>query len=693
MGSNVPELQAALGEGTKMIHQLWEENKDLQGRFVNDLAELQRAQTLIAQYESEGRSDQVRHARSQLTEMQRHASALYEMLIVKRAEIFKKISEGANIMSILQEQLVNERLYDWKNRQKLAQIGMPFEEKDQILDQLQLEFEFLAEQNWQLHTFTCWMLDLLRRGPQLNDNNAQSAISNLSNLMNQLSKCLFCLVSQSFVVSVQPEPVLKTQHKFVTEVRLLIGDKLGIRQHLVKSSVIVKIISEDEAKQLSAGKFNHLEIKPVGTISNDYEKIVMDERGHMSGKFNNSKLTRIAHRKPPPKGSSDAKSAQCMQAATDQKYALLFHIDEFQLGNLGKFDVWALSLPIMVTVHGSQDCDAQVAILWHRAFAPVARTPSQTEVSAVSWNDLAIMLRNKFALFTGARRQLSDSDLKYLSEKLVVSDGQDQKPITFTQFAKQALREDVQFSFWEWFFSIMQLIKQKLLKFWDEGWLVGFISKHDASVIMVNNRRPCFLIRFSDSQTGAISIGFLADEDPFHLAPFSIKDLDQLSLASRIASCPQLRDIQYLYPNIDKDEMLRHFDTEERHRRPPDSPTGYIQSEIVMVAKTCGRASNAPSMFGTDSPEPLSIQSKSEWSPGEVPNGNPMDLSESLCFKSDDISAMLLASGIDPMPAADSVESLLGPSFKPFIPGRDGNLQFSDMNCQEMMNPHEQFFQ
>lgn len=59
------------------------------------------------------------------------------------------------------------------------------------------------------------------------------------------------------------------------------------------------------------------------------------------------------------------------QTATDQKYALLFHITPFQLGNLGKFDVWTLSLPLMVTVHGSQDCDAQGVILWQRAFSSV----------------------------------------------------------------------------------------------------------------------------------------------------------------------------------------------------------------------------------------------------------------------------------------------------------------------------------
>lgn len=73
-----------------------------------------------------------------------------------------------------------------------------------------------------------------------------------------------------------------------------------------------------------------------------------------------------------------------------------------------------------------------------------------------------------------------------------------------------------------------------------------------------------FLLRFSDTQTGAVSIGFVCEEDgakgecahdrsrvmyfnllvPFHLSPFTIKDLDQLSLAQRIASCPQLKDIK-----------------------------------------------------------------------------------------------------------------------------------------------------
>ncbi|ULT93174.1 hypothetical protein L5515_010141 [Caenorhabditis briggsae] len=700
MGSSSQELQTALTDISKTCHHMWEDSKDLQGRFVNDLAELQRLQCTITNFERAQHPEQAFQAKQAMTEMQKKATGVYEMLAQRRNEIISKLNDGANIASMMQGQLINDKLFTWKNAQKLAQIGMPFDDREQLLDEIQLEFEFLADNIWQLNMFACWMCDLCRRAPQLNDGLAQSSAAKLTTISEQLNRLLFVLVSQSFIVSVQPEPVLKTQHKFVTEVRLLIGDKLGIRQQLMNTNVSVKIIAEDEARVMSVDCDAQKEIrnslissranKQVGSISNDFEKLTMDERGHLSAKFNNSKLTRIAHRKPPPKGASDMKCAANMQAATDQKYALLFFITPFQMGNLSKeeqLDVWTLSLPIMVTVHGSQDCDAQVAILWHRAFASISRDPNVHDVTAVSWENLAIMLRNKFSLFTGARRPLSESDLAYLSEKIIIPNMPDQKPITFTRFAKQAMREELAFSFWEWFFSIMQLIKQKLLKYWDEGWCIGFISKHDASQSMCMLPNTSFLLRFSDTQTGAVSIGFVCQDDdgqkvPFHLSPLTIKDLDQLSLASRIASCPQLKDIRYMYPNIDKEEMLRYFESEERHRvGGPESPGGYIQSEIVMVAKTNGnfrRASAAPSMFGADSPSPLSIQSKLDWSPGEI--------HQSMMEMTDELGHVLNVGGMDSM--HPDANTLLGPAFKnpTFHPhDQQQHLQFVDMSHPQMM--------
>ncbi|KAM3725935.1 Signal transducer and activator of transcription [Dirofilaria immitis] len=666
------EIKTALLDLTKECHALWEENKDMQARFVNDLTELHRMQLALSQLERDNRDDRLSQARTSMSVMQKRASQLYNALMEKRSNLTQKLSDGVHNVALLQNQLIKDYLYDWKNRQKLQQVGMPFEERDHMIDKIQTEFEMLAEQNWQLRAYACWQMDLLRRGPQMNGHIAQTHIANLNSVLDNLTKLLCMLVSQSFVVAIQPEPVLKTQHKFLAEVRLLIGDKLGIKQHLVNTNVTVRIIAEEEARLLSTAQLSEKDVKVIGSISNDFEKITTDDKGHMSAKFSNSKLTRIAHRKPPPKGGQgDCKVQVNSQTAIDQKYALLFHITPFQLGNLGKFDVWTLSLPIMVTVHGSQDCDAQGAILWQRAFSDVNRTTLSPEIGSVSWKELAQVLRHKFAISTGAERTISDSDLSYMAEKLKVPVNEERKLITLHRFAKQNLRDDVNFSFWEWFFAIIQLIKHKLLKFWDEGWLIGFISKQDASSQMVGAPHPTFLLRFSDTQTGAVSIGFVCDDEggkvPFHLSPFSIKDLDQFSLAQRIASCPQLKDIKYLYPDIDKEDMLRYFETEERQKSL--SPTGYIQSEIVMVAKTGGRSG---CQTGGDSPLlSFSAQTKLDWSPGEIiARTQSAEMNEN--YNNEEIVTVLSSS------LENDIEALLGPGFHTQLSNQ--SLQFIDIS-------------
>jgi hypothetical protein len=44
--------------------------------------------------------------------------------------------------------------------------------------------------------YASWLLDLLRRGPQLTDNHAQTFIASLSGIVENLTKLLCILVSQ-----------------------------------------------------------------------------------------------------------------------------------------------------------------------------------------------------------------------------------------------------------------------------------------------------------------------------------------------------------------------------------------------------------------------------------------------------------------------------------------------------------------
>jgi hypothetical protein len=58
----------------------------------------------------------------------------------------------------------------------------------------------------------------------------------------------------------------------------------------------------------------------------------------------------------------------------------------------------------------------------------------------------------------------------------------------------------------------MLLIKAKLMPFWESGYMIGFISKDQASNVLMQNKHPAFLLRFSDTIAGAVSILFAACE-------------------------------------------------------------------------------------------------------------------------------------------------------------------------------------
>ena len=78
--------------------------------------------------------------------------------------------------------------------------------------------------------------------------------------------------------------------------------------------------------------------------------------------FRNLQLKRI--RRTEKKGT---------ESVMEEKFSVLFWT-EFQVGEL-KFQVWTLSLPVVVIVHGNQEPQALATITWDNAFAEWGRPP------------------------------------------------------------------------------------------------------------------------------------------------------------------------------------------------------------------------------------------------------------------------------------------------------------------------------
>jgi len=52
-------------------------------------------------------------------------------------------------------------------------------------------------------------------------------------------------------------------------------------------------------------------------------------------------------------------------------------------------------------------------------------------------------------------------------------------------------------------------------RLWKEGYIMGFVTKHAAESMLLQKQSGCFLLRFSDSELGGITIAYVRKPDPY----------------------------------------------------------------------------------------------------------------------------------------------------------------------------------
>lgn len=163
--------------------------------------------------------------------------------------------------------------------------------------------------------------------------------------------------------------------------------------------------------------------------------------------------------------------------------------------------------------------------------------------------------------------------------------------LSWSQFCKEPLAER-NFTFWEWFYAVMKLTREHLRGPWFDGAIIGFVRKRQAEEMLAACPNGTFLLRFSDSELGGVTIAwvgmgasgecqvvslescfkfpavvfyfifssalFTDQSDVFMLQPFTSKDFAIRSLADRILD---LSHLVYLYPDIKKDIAFSKYYT------------------------------------------------------------------------------------------------------------------------------------
>ncbi|XP_030310474.1 signal transducer and activator of transcription 1-alpha/beta isoform X1 [Calypte anna] len=531
------------------------------------------------EYESTSMS-QEEYKKEQLT-----LKMMFSSLDLKRKEVVDKIVQLLNTTEHTQSALINEELVEWKHRQQTACIGGP---PNACLDQLQNWFTIVAEGLQQVRQQLKKLEELEQKFTYDKD-----PITKYKQVLQDRAHNLFRqLIQSSFVVERQPcmpthpqRPlVLKTGVQFTVKLRLLV--KL---QELNYNLKVKALFDKDVSEKNSVKGFRKFNILGTNTKVMNMEECT---NGSLAAEFRHLQLKE--------QKNSGSRTNEGPLIVTEELHSLSFETQLCQPGLV--IDLETTSLPIIVISNVSQLPSGWASILWFNMLSTDPKNLSFfLNPPCAKWSVLSEVLSWQFSSVT--KRGLNADQLGMLGEKLLgpASGGSHDGLIPWTKFCKENIN-DKSFPFWLWIEGILELIKKHLLCLWNDGCIMGFISKEKERALLKDQPPGTFLLRFSESsREGAITFTWVEgsqSEPEFHsVEPYTKKELCAVTFPDIIRNYKVMaaenipeNPLRFLYPDIPKDNAFGKYYSRPKEAPEPmdlDGPkgNGYIKTELISVSE------------------------------------------------------------------------------------------------------------
>uniref|UniRef100_A0A8K9WX33 Signal transducer and activator of transcription 1a n=1 Tax=Oncorhynchus mykiss TaxID=8022 RepID=A0A8K9WX33_ONCMY len=492
---------------------------------------------------------QLEHEKLQIVEM-------CFKLKFKRVEVVGQLAEVLNMAEAVQSHLISEELPEWKKRQQSSCIGGP---PNACLDQLQNWFTAVAESLQQVRQQLKELQELEQKYTYDND-----PIKQQKGFLEGRALALFRnLLEHSLVVERQPcmptypqRPlVLQTKSPFTVKLRFLV--KLQEFNYQLK---VKALFDKDVTEKKGFRKFNIL-----GTNT----KVMEESNGSLAAEFVQLNLQ---EQRVTGRGKKEGPLI-----VTEELHCICFESELRQSGL--EIKLGTISLPIVVISNCSQLPSGWASILWYNM---LTSEPQDLEFflnpPAVSWGQLSEVLSWQFSSVT--KRGLNDEQLGMLADKLLGQKAQRNPEglISWTMFG--ASLSEKRFPFCLWIENILDLIKRHLLSLWNDGCILGFVSKERAKAMLTGKCPGTFLLRFSESSRDGHTCA-RTHTPVFHaVEPYTKKKLSVIALPKIIRNYKVMaagnipeNPLCFLYPDIPKDEAFGKFYTrasEGELTSPPD---------------------------------------------------------------------------------------------------------------------------
>uniref|UniRef100_A0A674D2G0 Signal transducer and activator of transcription n=1 Tax=Salmo trutta TaxID=8032 RepID=A0A674D2G0_SALTR len=464
--------------------------------------------------------------KQKMSQLEQMLSALDQL----RRQIVTEMAGLLSAMDFVQKNLTDDELADWKRRQQIACIGGP---PNICLDRLETWITSLAESQLQIRQQIKKLEELQQKVSYKGD----PIIQHRPALEEKIVDLFRNLMKSAFVVERQPcmpmhpdRPlVIKTGVQFTNKVRLLV--KFPELNYQLKIKVII-----DKSR-----KFNIL-----GTN------------------------TKVMNMEESNNGSLSAEFKHLVSASlivTEELHLITFETEVYHQGL--KIDLETHSLPVVVISNICQMPNAWASILWYNMLTNHPKNVNFfTKPPVGTWDQVAEVLSWQFSSTT--KRGLTIEQLTTLAEKLLgpcVNYSGCQ--ITWAKFCKENMAGKG-FSFWVWLDNIIDLVKKYILALWNEGYILGFISKERERAILSPKPPGTFLLRFSESsKEGGITFTWVEKDisgKRTSVEPYTKQQLNSMSFAEIImgykimdATNILVSPLVYLFPEIPKEDAFGKY--------------------------------------------------------------------------------------------------------------------------------------
>ncbi|KAM6893026.1 signal transducer and activator of transcription 1a isoform 1-T2 [Lycodopsis pacificus] len=507
-------------------------------------------------------------------------------LKAKRQDMVTQLTDLLNVTQALLSDLISEELPEWRQRQQIACIGGP---PNACVDQLQNWFTSVAESLQQVRQHLKKLQELEQKFTYDSDPITQKKAYLEARALDLLKN----LLSNSLVVERQPcmpthpqRPlVLKTGVQFTVKLRFLV--KLQEFNYQLK---VKAMFDKDVTEKKGFRKFNIL-----GT--NTKVMNMEESNGSLAAEFRHLQLKE--------QKVAGNRTNEGPLIVTEELHSLSFE-SELQLNQSGlDIKLEAMSLPVVVISNVCQLPSGWASILWYNMLTTEPKnlkfflTPPTAK-----WSQLSEVLSWQFSAVT--KRGLNQEQLNMLADKLLGAKAQSnpEGQIPWIKFCKQQSANEKAFPFWLWIEGILDLIKRHLLSLWNDGSIMGFLSKEREKALLSDKCPGNFLLRFSESsREGAITFTWIEhdvhDKPLFHsVEPYTKKDLSAVSLPDIIRTYKVMaaenipeNPLRFLYPNIPKDKAFGKY-----YPKPSETPepmdvengpekTSYMKTLLISVSE------------------------------------------------------------------------------------------------------------